>query len=268
MMIGVHSNIRKDPGYDVREKVLGCCRDLGVGAEVFCRGNRYDYIVSIGGDGTILGIAEECALSDTPILGINMGSVGFLTEVELSGVENALKKLLARDFLLERRALIEATLGEKRFHALNDIVLRSCDLHVVRMQVAVNGEVLDRFACDGYIASTPTGSTAYSLSAGGSVIGPNTPVIALTPVNAHTLRTRPIVVGSFEDIVLTDCGDTPVSIYADGKEVGVLEAGGEIKITGWDRSVLFVRFGKQSFYSRLLHKLNSWSAAEDTCSKE
>ena len=133
---------------------------------------------------------------------------------------------------------------------------------MITMEVSVNGQKIDKFSCDGYIACTPTGSTAYSLSAGGSVIGPNTPVIALTPINPHTLRTRPVVVGSFENITLTYTGAVSAVVYVDGEHSLDLSSGEPVSVTGWDRSAMFIRFGKQSFYSRLLGKLNSWSAGE------
>ncbi len=136
---------------------------------------------------------------------------------------------------------------------------------MIGMEVRVAEELIDRSSCDGYIACTPTGSTAYSLSAGGSVIGPNTPVIALTPVNPHTLRTRPIVVGSFENITLTLKNaetDGGAAVYVDGERVETIAPGSTVTVTGWDKSAMFVRFGKKSFYSRLLGKLNSWSAGD------
>ncbi len=266
MKIGVYSNPQKDRDGEVRKLLLAACAARGIEAEQFSPQNYYDFAVSIGGDGTILRVARECAATGVPILGINLGTVGFLTEVEPSEIERAVDKLAARDYILERRALIDATVREKHFHALNDVVvMRSGGGRMIGMEVRVADELIDRFSCDGYIACTPTGSTAYSLSAGGSVIGPNTPVIALTPVNPHTLRTRPIVVGSFENITLTlkNAGaDGGAAVYVDGERVETIAPGSTVTVTGWDKSAMFVRFGKKSFYSRLLGKLNSWSAGD------
>lgn len=263
MKIGVFSNPNKDVGNAVRDKVLAAANESGIEAEPFCESGKYDFIVSVGGDGTILRVAKHCAQSDIPMLGVNMGTVGFLTEIEPSDIRDALKRLKDRNYMLERRALIDARVGDERFYALNDVVLRSCGGHMIVMEVRVDGELIDKFKCDGYIACTPTGSTAYSLSAGGSVIGPNTPVIALTPINPHTLRTRPIVVGSFEQITMTNVGPEPAALFVDGERAAELRCGGSAAVTGWDRSAMFVRFDKKSFYSRLLNKLNRWSAAED-----
>lgn len=263
MKIGVYSNSIKDPTGAVRDAVFAAAEQNDIVAEHYVAGERYDFIVSVGGDGTILRIAKDSAKSGIPILGINMGTVGFLTETDPSDISAAFQKLKARDYILERRALIDATHNGEHYYALNDIVVRSNCGRMIAMEVRVAGEIIDKFTCDGYIACTPTGSTAYSLSAGGSVIGPNTPVIALTPVNPHTLRTRPIVVGSFEQIELKNTGLADAGVYVDGEHVGELKSGTSVEVTGWDMSALFVRFGKKSFYSRLLDKLNAWSATED-----
>lgn len=262
MKIGVYSNLTKDPNGTVTGAVFKAAEEIGIIAEPYEAGKPYNFIVSVGGDGTILRIAKDSARSNVPILGINMGTVGFLTEIDPNEISDSLKKLKAHDYVLERRALIDATHGDAHFYALNDVVVRSGGGRMIYMEVRVAGEIIDKFTCDGYIACTPTGSTAYSLSAGGSVIGPNTPVIALTPINPHTLRTRPIVVGSFEQIELKNTGLAEAGIYVDGEYIGGLKGGSAVLVTGWDMSALFVRFGKKSFYSRLLSKLNAWSAED------
>lgn len=263
MKIGVYSNPNKDPDGRVRDKVFAAAGEVGIQAEPYGASKDYSFIVSVGGDGTILRIAKDCAMSQIPILGVNMGTVGFLTEVEPDELSAAFKKLSAREYSLERRSMLASEVNGNTYHSLNDIVVRSQNGRMMTLEVRVNDELIDRFTCDGYIACTPTGSTAYSLSAGGSVIGPNTPVIALTPVNPHTLRTRPIVVGSFERITLKNAGVAPAAVFVDGELREELSCGGCAVVTGWDRSVQFVRLNKKSFYSRLLNKLNHWSAAED-----
>lgn len=263
MKLGVYSNPNKDINYSVRDRVLEIAKKNNIDSELFSFDGKYNFIVSVGGDGTILRIAKHCAMTETPILGVNMGTVGFLTEVEPAALEDAIKKLLARDFMLERRALVDVQKDGEHYYALNEAVVRSADGRMIRMEVRVDNELIDRFTCDGYIASTPTGSTAYSLSAGGAVIAPNTPVIALTPINPHTLRTRPIVVGSYENITLTNCGMLGATLFVDGEKATELGGGESVAVTGWDRSALFVRFNKKNFYSRLLNKLNNMSAAED-----
>ena len=263
MIIGVFSNPIKDHDGKVESEVFRAAEQNGVACEKYVSGKQYNFIISVGGDGTILRIAKDSAKFAVPILGVNLGNVGFLTEIEPNEIAVAIKKLISRDYVLERRALIDAQIDDKHFYALNDVVVRSHSGRMIAMEVRVNNNIIDKFTCDGYIACTPTGSTAYSLSAGGSVIGPNTPVIALTPVNPHTLRTRPIVVGSFEKISLKNNGQQSAGVYVDGEYISDLGGGKDIAVTGWDMSATFVRFGNKSFYSRLLDKLNAWSATED-----
>lgn len=264
MKIGVYSNPTKDIDGAVCDKVFAAAKERGIVAEKYVSGGDYSFIVSVGGDGTILRIAKDSAKYATPILGVNLGTVGFLTEIERDDIGAALDRLIVKQYILERRALIEAHVGDGNYYALNDVVVRASAVKMISMEVRVGDNVIDRFTCDGYIACTPTGSTAYSLSAGGSVIAPNTPVIALTPINPHTLRTRPIVVGSFERITLKNKSNASAEIYIDGQSVAALDCGNEVLITGWDMSALFVRFGgNANFYSRLLGKLNVWSATED-----
>lgn len=263
MIIGVFSNPIKDVDGKVESEVFRAAEQNGLLYEKYVSGKQYSFIISVGGDGTILRIAKDSAKYGIPILGVNLGTVGFLTEIEPAEIDSAIKKLISRDYVLERRALIDAQADGEHFYALNDVVVRSTGGRMIAMEVRVNNNIIDRFTCDGYIACTPTGSTAYSLSAGGSVIGPNTPVIALTPINPHTLRTRPIVVGSFENITLKNNGLQSASLYVDGDYISDLDGGKEVAVTGWDMSATFVRFGNKSFYSRLLDKLNAWSATED-----
>ena len=150
MKIGVFSNPNKDVGNVVRDKVLAAANESGIEAEPFCESGKYDFIVSVGGDGTILRVAKHCAQSDIPMLGVNMGTVGFLTEIEPSDIRDALKRLKDRNYMLERRALIDARVGDERFYALNDVVLRSCGGHMIVMEVRVDGELIDKFKCDGF----------------------------------------------------------------------------------------------------------------------
>ena len=266
MKVGVYTNPQKDKDGSVKEHIFAEAEKHGITAEKYIDGERYDLVVSVGGDGTILRVAKQCALTESPILGVNKGRVGFLTEIEPQDISEAFERIASHNFSFEHRALIDATVGDKHFHALNDVVLmRTGGGRLINMEVRIADELIDKFACDGYIACTPTGSTAYSLSAGGSVIGPHTPVIGLTPINPHTLRTRPIVVSSYEkiDMTYTDCGGGDgAGVYVDGELAAKLNCGETVSVTGWDRSVRFIRFGERNFYSKLLGKLNSWSAGE------
>src|SRR5207253_7048283 len=160
---------------------------------------RVDLILVFGGDGTMLRVAREMNGSHTPVLGINVGGLGFLTDVSSSELQIALKHLWKGEFVLDSRTLIEATgqLGDRLIHtlALNDFVIsRGIVSRLIELEVSVDGETLTRYRCDGLIVSSPTGSTAYSLSAGGAVVSPSAEVFALTPICPHTLSNRSVIV--------------------------------------------------------------------------
>lgn len=258
MKIGVYSNIKKDPDGAVKRAVFSAAQKYGIAAEDYRDGGNYDFAVTIGGDGTILRVVKACAKSGTPILGVNLGTVGFLAEVETSAVDDAFGKLVKREYLLERRALLDISVKDKKEYALNDaVVMRVGGGRAVTVNLSVNGDMVDSIVCDGFIISTPTGSTAYSLSAGGSVIAPGLPVIALTPLNPHTLRARPLIVGSGDKIGIKCRGDGHITLYADGEDVTALADGEEVTVTGWELSATFVRFERNGFYSKLLNKLGT-----------
>ena len=158
-----------------------------------------DLILVFGGDGTMLRVAREVAGSETPILGINAGGLGFLTAVPSGQLAEALAQVWASQCYLETRPLIEAS-GTAHgqplaFLALNDFVIgRGAASRMIELEVRVDGEVLTRYRCDGLIVSTPTGSTAYSLAAGGAVVCPNAEVFPLPPICPHTVSNRSVIV--------------------------------------------------------------------------
>lgn len=257
MKIGVFTNADKDPQGEVRRAVEASCKKFGVAVSDYAENEYFDFIVSIGGDGTILRVAKESAKAGVPILGVNRGTVGFLTEIESSGLDEAIEKLVKREYVLERRSLLDVTVRGEHYYALNDaVVMRTNGGRVIAMQISVNGEHALSTMCDGYIASTPTGSTAYSLSAGGAIIAPSAAVIALTPVNPHALHARCMVVNSGADVAMKFCSGEGASLFIDGNVVMQLEVGETVSVTGWDMSAMFVRLKQRSFYSRLTDKLN------------
>jgi len=153
----------------------------------------------VWGDGTMLRVAREMNGSRTPVLGINIGGLGFLTDVPSADLATALKRLWNREFSLDPRALIEATgkAGDRLIHslALNDFVIsRGIVSRLIELEVSVDDETLTTYRCDGLIVSSPTGSTAYSLAAGGAVVSPAAEVFTLTPICPHTLSNRSVVV--------------------------------------------------------------------------
>jgi NAD+ kinase len=225
-----------------------------------------DLLLVFGGDGTMLGVAREAAGSPTPILGINIGGLGFLTAVSSSGMGRALDHLWAKNYRFESRALLEAEAhcGKKQIQllALNDFVIGRMHVsRLIELEVAVDGEPVTRYRCDGLIFSSPTGSTAYSLAAGGAVVHPTAKVLALTPISPHTLSNRSLILPSTSVVHVTSCnppGSTLLS--ADGQTTTELEPGDTVVIRQSRRSVRLVHLAGSSFFEALRHKLH-WRGA-------
>lgn len=221
-----------------------------------------DLLVVIGGDGTMLRAAREIAGSQTPILGINVGSLGFLTAVQSAHLSRALACIWQGQFEFESRVLLEGTGYCNGRHlnetALNDLVIsRGIVSRLIELDVKVNGDALTRYRCDGLIVSSPTGSTAYSLAAGGAVIFPTAEVLALTPICPHTLTNRPLILPLSATLDVTVISPPPATIFsADGQMVSELSTGDTITIRRSRRSVRLMHLAGTSFCETLRLKLH------------
>ncbi len=222
-----------------------------------------DALITLGGDGTLLRAARLLGGREIPILGVNFGQLGFLTACRRDDAELALKRLVAGDFLAESRMVLEAftmpTKGE-RWYALNDVVLHIAGkARMMRLRIEADGELVGSFAADGLIASTPTGSTAYSLSAGGPVVDPALDSIILTPVSAHTLAIRPLLLRPMATVAVWTEGDAAERrLTVDGQAGRSLADGEAMCVRRADHRVLLVRFPDTSFFRRLRQKL-AWT---------
>jgi len=225
-----------------------------------------DMLLVFGGDGTMLRVAREIAGSRTPILGINIGGLGFLTAVPSSGLAKALRQVWHGEFKFESRALIEADVrcnGKSiRQTALNDLVInRGIASRLIELHVKVDGEPLTQYRCDGLIVSSPTGSTAYSLAAGGTVVYPTAEVFQLTPICAHTLSNRSLVVPLTSEISVKIVNPKPATLLsADGELVTELGTGDEITIRRSKRTIRLMQLEGSSFFETLRVKLH-WRGA-------
>jgi NAD+ kinase len=221
-----------------------------------------DLLLVFGGDGTMLHTARQIAGSKTPMLGVNIGGLGFLTAVPSDKLAEALKCVWRGEFKFESRALIEATgiaRGKKiKATALNDIVVsRGAVSRLIALDVSVNGEPITRYRCDGLIISSPTGSTAYSLAAGGAIVLPTAEVFALTPICPHALSNRSIILPLSATIrVKTVTTVTTAYLNADGQIVGELDDGDEITIRRSRSAVRLVHLKNSSFLEALRRKLH------------
>jgi NAD+ kinase len=225
-----------------------------------------DMLVVFGGDGTILRLAREIAGSQTPILGVNIGALGFLTAVPSSGLPRALRQVWNGEFEFEPRALMEADIrydGKPiRQNALNDFVVsRGFASRLIELHVSVDGKPLTQYRCDGLIISSPTGSTAYSLAAGGAVVYPTAEVFQLTPICAHTLSNRSLVLPLDSEISVKIVNPKPATVLsADGELVTELSAGDEITVRRSRRTVRLMHLEGSSFFETLRVKLH-WRGA-------
>jgi len=225
-----------------------------------------DLLVVFGGDGTMLRVARDIAGSTTPLLGINIGGLGFLTAVPSDEMTRALARVWRGEFKYESRALIEVRgrgQGKPiRETALNDVVIsRGAISRLIKLDVSVDGELVTRYHGDGLIISSPTGSTAYSLAAGGAVVLPTADVFALTPICPHTLSNRPLILPLASTIRVRAASPAPATILsADGRVVAELGAGDEVAVRRSRSTVRLMHLADSSFLEALRRKLH-WRGA-------
>ncbi len=220
-----------------------------------------DAVIVVGGDGTMIRAAGLVA-GAIPLVGVNLGTLGFLEEIEPSHLEEMLKRLIAHDYEIENRMMLAGEKGE-RLHALNDIVIaRSGSLQVLHFDIFVNDLLLASYTADGIVVSTPTGSTAYNLSAGGPVVEPDAQAILLTPICPHNLNSRAIVLSPDDTIKIriADTGEEEKSRTAasfdGGREISLLP-GESVSIRRADIDTKLIRLNRESFLKVLSRKMQT-----------
>lgn len=229
-----------------------------------------DVLLTLGGDGTLLRGARYLAGHSSPILGINLGRLGFLTSCGREEIEPALELLARGEYHAEARMALDAAVNDAdgneraRLFALNDIVLHKGGFaRMLSVKVTADGSPVAAFAADGVCVSTPTGSTGYSLSAGGPVVYPTLESIILAPISPHTLTLRPMVLPADTSIVLeASDGPSELLVTADGQVGTSFTPGETLTVRRADRPVLIVRFPGTTFFSRLSRKLG-WGGLAD-----
>lgn len=228
-----------------------------------CSGEAAECVLVLGGDGTLLRAARNMMNRDMPLLGINLGTLGYLAEVEIAAIEEALDKLLADRFTREERMMLVGQVrrqgGTEENFALNDIVLSRCgSLQVLTFHIYVNGQFLNGYGADGMIVATPTGSTGYNLSAGGPIVEPGARLLLMTPICPHTLNTRSIVLAPEDEIrieIPAGKDGRPQAIEAsyDGSCKTRLDTGDSIVIRRADKTTGILKLNSDSFLT-VLHK--------------
>lgn len=278
MKLGIYTNSIKDEAFCHTREFLALLRKENVpfavsrdmsehfpGEECFDSFDQIEMLVVFGGDGTLLNVAKRTAFFELPILGINLGTLGFLTEVENDQYLECIRALKSGNYHIEYRTMLEMKLNKKLYFALNEVTVsreNAVDgLHkVIRLEAYSNENLIDRFVADGVIVATPTGSTAYSLSAGGPILMPSLNAKVITPIAAHSLHSRPVVLSDSEVVTIklleTGC---KVAVSVDGEVVQCVSGESKIQIISAHNRAKFVRFSASNFYEKLLGKLNKWS---------
>lgn len=230
---------------------------------------QIECILVLGGDGTLLQAARDTIEGDIPLIGVNLGTLGYLAEIEESNLEPALKAMLADEYELESRMMLEGSIIRddgviETAQALNDIiVVRSGSLKIINFNIYVNGQFLKGYHADGIIISTPTGSTGYNMSAGGPIVEPKAQLMVLTPICPHTFNTRSIILAP-EDLVTIEIGvgregqSPEVEVNYDGSHKVTLMTGDRIDITQSAKITKIIKLNKVSFLE-VLHKKMSES---------
>lgn len=249
-----------DRGHDVRVAEDDAAR-LGLGEHAVAEdhfADGLDVAVSLGGDGTMLRTVELVAGAGIPVIGINVGQLGYLTEVDPDGARMAIKRYLAGAYEIEERMLLAARIDgmETSEHvALNEAVIEKTPSgHTVRLAVSVDGEYFTTYAADGLIVATPTGSTAYSFSARGPIVAPMHRCLVLTPVSPHMLFDRTLVLDPHSTVHLEVVGHRPATVSADGRNLGTLRPGDALTCTASPRTARLVTFGEHDFLGILKSK--------------
>ena len=227
-------------------------------------------VLVLGGDGTLIRAAAMLVDSRIPLIGVNLGNLGYLCELEESNVFGAIDQLMAGEYVVEKRMMLEGH-GIKAGKevgsgiAFNDIVIhRTGSLSVVRLSVYVNGEFLNTFRADGIILSTPTGSTGYNMSAGGPIVDPKAQMILITPINPHTLSSRSIVIGADDEVVVEldqrrAQKDETVEVSFDGDNAVKLEVGDRFVIRKAKETARICKLSKESFLEILSKKMQAYT---------
>ena len=273
----VFPNVNKDASAAILQRIMAFCRQNSVALSLPTDAARFfgceeyaadtetqnaDVALSIGGDGTLLGVCRRMGQRGIPVCGVNIGALGFLADIEPTELETKLKKILTGDYRVEKRLLLAGYIrcdNKERFvsYAVNDVVVAKGSMsRMLRFNLSVNGLGLLACKADGFIVSSPTGSTAYSLSAGGPILNPLVRGLLLTPICAHTFHLRPLVVSENDEIGISIANIHQESLVTfDGQESFRLLPGDEVRVRKADEAVKIVKFEDKNYYTILQKKL-------------
>ena len=278
MNIGIYANETRDIDFVVTDKLISLLNSRHIDYAVYKNYkknnvktfslkdlvNFSDVMIVLGGDGTILQVIKECAKGDVPVAGINMGHLGFLLDYNTKDLDELVDCLCDKSYKVENRSLIEVDVNKNKYLALNDFVIsKGENTRLINITAKIDDMLLDTYFCDGIIISTPTGSTAYSMSVGGPILAPNVHGIIVNPISSHSLHSRPVVCSDESEIVL-ECSKlkNECQLVVDGEEKEKIKNNEKIIIRKSHCKASFIRVQNNNFYEILLRKLNKWSVTE------
>ncbi|HNR03459.1 MAG TPA: NAD(+)/NADH kinase [Bacillota bacterium] len=280
MKLGIIPNINKDKDLNVTRSILlwfankdavlmlesDIAEKLGYKNSGFSREKIYsssDVVIVLGGDGTLLNIARQSARYDVPLFGINLGHLGFLAEAEISDMYLSLDKIMEGDYNIEKRMMLEALVEDdenngKEFLALNDFsVTKGMTSRMITISTYINDSFFELYSADGVVISSPTGSTAYSLSAGGPIVSPELKVLIITPICPHTIHNRSIVVSEKDEVKIVIGDENPeVMLSVDGQDSYRLNSGKVVRIRSSSFVTNLVKLKQRSFFDVLRRKIS------------
>ncbi len=221
---------------------------------------KSDIIISLGGDGTMLSTAFHAHFYDKPVLGINLGKLGFLVEIDIKSIDKVIEEIKNKEYKVEERMVIEGLCdspSSEKLYAVNDIVIEKGGWSkMIELTAWVDGEYVTTFSADGLIVATPTGSTGYSLSTGGPIVTPTAKAITLAPISPHSLTVRPLVLSSNQEIIIkADSLFKEIQINCDGQRVFSFPPPIEVKIKKSKRPLKLIHTSLTTYFDTLRNKL-------------
>lgn len=284
MKIGIIPNLEKDINLELTKNITNWFLEKNVDvllnhgtASKLCKSelafkgddifSNSDIIIVLGGDGTLLNIARQSAPYNVPLFGVNLGYLGFLTEVEENNLYPALEDLISGEYEIEKRMMLVATVEKdgielEKSIALNDVgITKGPFSRIISLGIYINDSFVDLYSADGVIVSSPTGSTAYSLSAGGPIVSPDLEVLIITPICPHVLHSRPLVISNSDIVQIEVCmNDTEVMLTLDGQQGYKVKSGDIVTVGQSKYYTSLIKLKNRDFFQVLRQKMSErWS---------
>lgn len=272
-MIGIYVNITRDIGAKnakifiqrLVDNGVEYCVLGGIDGEIQDISKVYDkleMVVVFGGDGTILSVFKMLQIYSIPIIGVNAGNLGFLTAVATDELDKLVDAIISKNYTIETRSVLKVCHNKNIYYAINDCSLsRGNSTHTIKVSLNIDGKYADSISGDGMMISTPTGSTAYSLSCGGPILSPDVDAFVVIGICPHTLHSRPMVISGRSTVeFVADNTEGTLVLTVDGDSI-LLPPSQSVKITivKADKTIRFIRISEDNFYNRLIKKLNYWN---------